>query len=63
MFTLLYTWPDGQSLGFSKIAPGIWQHIHRHGGYDAQVGPQYPTKAALMIHSAAYQAEVWGIRA
>ena len=59
----IYTWQDGQSLGFSRYAPNHWQHWHRPepDAEPRQVGPIYPTKDSLMIHSASYQRDFWGI--
>jgi len=60
---ILFTWPDGQILGFANYGPHHWQHFHNDHGTDAQVGPIYPSKTALMIQSATYQRDLWGIGA
>ena len=61
----LYTWPDGQTLGFARYGLGHWQHWHRTGpdAEPRQVGKIYPTKDALMIDSANYQRNHWDIGA
>lgn len=58
---ILHTWDDGQILGFAQYGPHHWQHFHNDHGQDAQVGPIYPSKTALMIASALYQRENWDI--
>jgi len=58
---ILHTWEDGQILGFAKYGPSHWQHFHNDHGSDVAVGPIYPSKTALMIQSALYQRENWGI--
>ena len=51
-----------RTLGYARIAPGVWQHVDLHDPADMrQVGPQYATKAALLADTDRYALESWGI--
>jgi len=58
---ILHTWDDGQILGFANYGKGHWQHFHNDHGEDRQVGRIYPSRLALIVSSAMYQRENWGI--
>lgn len=49
-------WPE---LKFRMDFPGLWRFVCVETG--ASVGPQYPTREALMLNMDAYARDAWGL--
>jgi hypothetical protein len=46
-------------LGYEHVARGLWRFVDMNG--QAHVGPQYPTKDALLSDLTRYASDNWGL--
>jgi len=46
-----------QNLGYWHQLPGLWQHVDLSGDTPSQIGPQYPTREALVADTYRFAVE------